>query len=309
MQMKLKRLGRTGFMVSEFCLGTYQITGEFGVPRSDAFAVIRRAFESGVNFVDTAQMYGAGESEELVGRIAAEYPEKQIIISSKVGHLGRGIVQACGEEAYRNEDMLARTIDHSLNTLHRDKLDMFMIHEPDWAVWGLDPKTGDAPVMNVLERYKREGVIGAIGLGTTNADNCADLIETGRFDAFLIAIQYDLVVRAAKERLIPAAKKLDVGVIVGTPFRQGVLVKKLGDDALLEMGWGEGEIKRIKKIYEVSDECGMGMVEMAIRYVISDPDVDCMAIGAQTAAQFDMNLEALNKGPLPADIYKRLDEI
>ena len=308
-ELRMKRLGRTELTVSEFCLGTYQITGEFSVPRTDAMAVLRRAFESGVNFVDTAQMYGYGESEELVARAVAEFPNKEIRIATKVGHLNRGIVAFGDAGAYKNEDLLMRTIEHSLHTLRKDSIDLFMIHEPDWDVWGLDLKTGDAPVMNVLDRLKREGVIKSIGLGTTNADNCADLVETGRFDAFLIAIQYDLLVRTAKERLIPAAKKHDAGVIVGTPFRQGVLAVRRNIKDLEAEGMDADMIRKMGSIYKICDETGMELAELSIRYLISDPDVDCVAIGAQTVAQLDMNIDSMKKGGLPKGVYEKLDKI
>ena len=308
-EFQMKRLGRTGLTVSQFCLGTYQITGEFGIARTNAMAVLERAFESGINFVDTAQMYGYGESEELVGRAIAGFPGKQIHIASKIGHLYRGIVAYGGEAAYQNEDLLTRALEHSLHTLRRDRIDLFMIHEPDWPMWGLDLKTGGAPVMNVLERYKRKGVIGAIGLGSINADNCADLVETGRFDAFLIAINYDLIVRTARERLIPIAKKHDVGVIAATPFRQGVMVNKKDEQTLKNMGFDGDMIRRIQAVYKISDETGIKLPELGIRYLISDPDVDCVAIGAQTVGQLDMNMEAMKKGPLDADILNLLENL
>ena len=304
--MKKRRLGRTELMVSEMCIGTYQITGEFGIPRTDALAVLHHAFESGINFVDTAQMYGYGESEELVGRAVAAFPGKEIHIATKTGHLYRGIVQYGGEAAYQDEDLLMRTIEHSLHALRKDYIDLFMIHEPDWTQWGFDLKTGDAPVMNVLEKLKREGVIGAIGLGSTNADNCTDLVETGRFDAFLIAVCYDLLVQTAKDRLIPAAKKRDVGVIIGTPFRQGLLAARMSLEELKAQNLNEEMFSRVQDLYALSDETGISLSDMSLRYLLSDPDIACIATGAQTVEQLAMNMKAFEDGPLPADLVERL---
>ncbi len=307
-EFKKRRLGRTELMVTEFALGTYQFTAEFNIPRSDAYAVLRYAFSHGVNFVDTAQMYGYGESEEMVGRIVSEFPDKEIHIATKVGHLYRGILQNKGDEAYKNEDLLMRTVEHSLNSLHKDHIDLFMIHEPDWPHWGFDLKTGDAPVVRLLEKLKREGVIKGIGLGGTNASNVADLVETGRFDAFLIAANYDLVVQEARKRLIPSAKKQDTGIIVGTPFRQGMMVQKFDLEALKARNLDEDTIRRILAIYAISDETGIDLIELSLRYLISDPDISCVATGAQNVQQVEQNMEAVLKGPLPAELVKRLDE-
>ena len=123
---------------------------------------------------------------------------------------------------------------------------------------------------------------------------------------FLVAVQYDLISQEAKKELIPAAKKRDVGVIAGTPFRQGVMVSKKTPEYLRAEGYDDQMIRRAQAIYRIADETGISLVELSIRYLISDPDVDCVAIGAQTAEQLDMNVEALKKGPLSADI---LDEI
>ncbi len=126
-----RRLGRTNLEVTELGLGGHQFTNNFRVPRAEAHAILDRAFEVGINFVDTAPAYGSGESEELVGR-AAERTDNEILISTKIGHLNTIIVSGQGDAAYEDESALARVIEHNLWLLGRDHVEVMMIHEPEW---------------------------------------------------------------------------------------------------------------------------------------------------------------------------------
>ena len=147
---KLRRLGRTNLQVSELALGTYMLTGDFGVSREEADRIFDTAINGGINYMDTAEMYGFGESEELVGRALARHAGKTLYVSTKVGVLDRTIVRYLGVEAYQREDALMRAIKHSLWLLRRDHLEVLMVHEPHMAEWGLDARTGEAPVIRVL---------------------------------------------------------------------------------------------------------------------------------------------------------------
>lgn len=310
-----RRLGRTGLEVTELGLGGFQFTGDFGVPRSEAFAIMKQAFGSGINFVDTAPMYGCGESEELIGR-GAEKAGGQIFVSTKVGWLHHTIVRNRGDEAYKDEGSIIRVVEHSLRLLGRSRLDLLMIHEPEWDKWGIDPVTGDSVVLSALEKLKREGVIGGIGIGGRDLSILTSLIETDRIDAALTFMHYDLAVQTAKEKFIPAAVKHDVGVILGGPFRQGALATKqtAGIAQMRQTGnctWGFNEqiLRKIDQIYELSDETGMSLSEMGIRYLLSDPHVSTVIPGPRSVKELNENLEAALKGPLPQEILDRLDQL
>lgn len=310
-----RRLGRTNIVVSELGVGGYQFTGEFGVPRGEALAILDRAFTAGVTYVDTAPLYGSGESEELIGRALARF-DGPIVLSTKLGCLFATIVRHGGDAAYQDEELLRRVFEHSLHLLRRDYVDVLMIHEPEWPVWGLDRATGEAPVMRVCEALKRDGLIGAIGLGGRDCDVMADLIETGRVDVVLTVLHYDLAVQDARDRLLPVAQKHGVGVIAGAPFRQGALAVRQ-DNAIAQMqqsgeylhGFDADVIRRIRALYALSDEAGMDLIEMGIRYVLSDQRISTVIPGPRTVDQLDTNLAAAAKGPLPADLVERIDEI
>jgi len=292
------------------------LTGTFGVPRDEADRIFDRAIESGINYMDTAAMYGSGESEELVGRALARHGGNSIHVSTKVGVLDRTIVRDLGEAAYRDENALLRAIKHSLWLLRRDTVEVLMIHEPHDKQWGLDYKTGEAPVTRVLERLKKEGVIAGVGMGCWLCDVVADLVETGRFDVALVAGGYTIIRQQVKERVIPAAKKHDVGLVMGGTFLQGRLAEKRREHYLEVQRKGEynffddkTSVARYLAAYDLSDECGISLTELAIRYILADPDIATMIPGAQTADQVTQNLRAVEAGPLPADVVARIQEI
>ena len=317
LQIRKRVLGRTGLTVTELGLGGYMFTGEFGVPQSEAHAILDLALESGINYIDTAAMYGFGEGEELVGRALARHPRWQVHVSTKVGWLDRTVVRNLGDKAYRDEAALRRAIEHSFWLLRRDYIDVFMIHEPNTeAWWGLDRQTGDAVVTRVLEDYKRQGRIGAIGLGGWDCDHMADMVATGRFDVALVAGGYTLVHQKVRERVIPAARKHNVGLVMGGTFLQGFLARPQRE-RLVQMqqtqkyeGWMNATLtRRVLAVYDLCETSGLSLPEMCLRYILRDPDIHTIIPGAQQVAHLRENLAAAAKGPLPDELAGRIDAI
>ncbi len=306
MELIKRRLGRTNLMVTALGLGTFQITGEFGVHPDEGDRIVDYAIENGINYIDTAEMYGFGESEELVGRALDRHPDKKIYVSTKVGWLDRTVARNLGEKAYRDPVALKRCIKHSFWLLKRDYVEIFMVHEPnvkEW--WGFDYKTGDAVVMDVLEDLKKEGLIGAIGLGGWDCNVNADLIETGRFDVVLSAGGISLLNKPMFERLLPVAKKHDVGVVVGGTLGQGwnpfILRKdREGLSKLKESEKPEERVmaEKLEKIYDIADELDCDLFELTVRYVLSIEDIHAHIPGAREVAHLKSNLAAALKGPL-----------
>lgn len=314
-----RRLGRTGFQVSEIGLGTVWMLRQFNkTPRSVANRILDQAFSSGINFVDTASAYGAGEGEELVGK-ALKRTNQPIIVSTKIGTLRNTFLNFWGgqDESYQDEEMLMRLVEHSMHLLGRDYIDVMMIHEPHFPQWGIDRKTGNSVILSLLECLKEQGKIGAIGLGGVSAELACDLLETGRFDVVLTWKHYDLVTRVAKERLIPTAKRHDVGVILGAPFRQGILSDKKRD-LLADVRAGRRQhshlesetiIRRVEAIYDLSDEIGMELPEMGIRFLLSDPEIASVIPGPSTVEELESNLITAAKGPLPSHVLEKIKRI
>lgn len=314
--MAERKLGRTGLSVSEVGCGGFQFTGEFGVPKNEALAIIEAALDAGVNYFDTAPMYGFGESEELLGRGLIGFDRHPIVLSGKVGWLDRTVVRAAGDEAYTDRQAIVRVVEHSLWLLRRDRLDIVMIHEPEWKQWKIDLSTGDSVVLATLEDLKKAGLIGAIGIGGQDLAVNTALVETGRIDVVLTFMHYDLAVQDARDALLPAAARHDAGVILGGPYRQGALAAK-ATERIAEMrrtgvypwGFDERVLRRLDAIYALSDRVGMSLPELGLRYLLSDARISSIIPGPRKVEELHKNLAYAGKGPLDPMLVAEIDHI
>ena len=276
------------------------VGGEF----EQAKTAVERAVELGVNYIDTAPGYL--NSEEVIGRILEDI-DTPLVISTKIG--GRP-----DPFEPRNKDHIRFSIEESLRLLKRDRVDMLMVHEPDRPGqfdWWTDWQTIEGPALEVLQEMRDEGVIDYLGLGGTTAYEMAHVIRSGKFDVVLTAFNYSLLWREAEIEVIPAAKAQGMGIVAGSPLQQGALSrrfdKQLDDPA---MYWLSTQRKKqFRQLYALLDETGISVTEMAIRFVISNPAVHTVLMGARSAAEVESNVAAVEKGPLSAEILARLDEI
>lgn len=321
--MITRRLGRTGFEVMPLGMGCYQFTyDEFKVPPEAAEGILEYAMQSEINLFDTAESYGYGESEELVGRARRNHPQKQAVYSTKLGYLLKittmeveDIRRSLNWEGFLDPVALKRAVKHSMWLLQMDVLDMLMIHEYNWGMWKMDRKSGDCVALSVLEDLKKEGAIRNIGLGGWDMGFAADVVDTGRIDVVLAAGGMNLLEKPIFDELIPACRRNDTGVILGGAFGQNAsfLVKqdrpfvesllKSDDARYREVG------EKIDKLYRLADELEAGMPEMAIRYVMAHEDIHAHVPGARELTHLKSNLDSARKGALPAESVARIDAI
>ena len=300
--MEYRTLGSTGLLVSRLAMGGLFIS-KHGGPLEQARLAVRRATELGVNYVDTAPGYL--DSEDVLGRILEDI-DAPLIVSTKLG----GRPQPFDAQ---DRDALMRSVEESLRLLKRDRIDILMIHEPDRPGqydWWPDWESFNGPVLGLLAELKRDGTITATGLGGTTAYELAHIIRTGKFDVVLTAFNYSLLWREAELEVLPAAKEMGMGIIAGSPLQQGALAVRY--DELVESGarWlSTPRRQQYKALYSFLDGLGMELAELAIRFVISNRNVDCVLMGARSAWEVEANVSAVEAGPLPEDVLGRLDEI
>jgi len=299
--MKQRTLGKTGLKVSELSLGGGQFWRDCTV--EEVREVVDVAFAAGINYIDTAVRYG--DSERLLGEALADV-DHPYIISTKLG----GYPEPFDP---RDPEALHASVKHSLQLLGRDYIDILMIHEPDRPSqfdWWTDWENFIGPVLEVMDELKTEGVIRFTGLGGTTAYEMAHIINAGRFDVVLTAFNYSLLWREAEIAVIPAARAQDMGIIVGSPLQQGALTQRFDEQIDHGARWlSPPRRQQYKALYALLDELGMSIIELAMRFVISNPGISCVLTGARTAPEMEENLAAVAKGPLSADLLGRLDEI
>ena len=300
--MRYRTLGKTGLRVSELAMGGAFIT-ERAAARVDGIAAVRRALELGLNYVDTAAGYS--DSEEVLG-LALDGVAQPYILSTKLG--GR-------PEPFdaRDRDLLRRSVDESLQLLKRDALDILMIHEPDRPGqydWFTDWQRFHGPVIDLLADLRREGVIRYTGIGGTSAYIMADVIASGQFDVLLTAFNYSLLWQEALHAVLPEAKKQNMGIVVGSPLQQGALSRIYRDEVEHGARWlSPPRRAQYRALYAFVDELGISLPELALRFVLSNPDISCTLTGARSVEEVEMNVAAAERGPLPHDVLARIAEI
>lgn len=305
--MKKRKLGTTGLEVSELALGglfVSSVGGDFEQGRK----AILRAVELGVNYVDTAPGYA--NSEAVIGKVLPEI-DRPLILSTKLG--GRAS-DGGGPQPFKPQDRgcLMASVEESLRLLHRDVIDILMIHEPDRPGqydWWPDLDTYEAPVVDLLADLKRQGIVRFTGLGGTTAYEIVPVMRTGAFDVVLTAFNYSLLWREAEIAVLPTAQALGMGVIIGSPLQQGALARHY-DEVTTGARWlSPPRQRQFRALYAFADELAMPLPELALRFVLSNPNIACTLMGARSEREVEENVAAAERGPLPEDVLARLDEI
>lgn len=300
--MKKRPLGRTGLMVGELSLGAAFITGGPDGVRG-ATPIVRRALELGINLVDTSADYG--DSEAALGAALDELGQP-FIVSTKLGPRGRGFDP-------RDMDTLRRTVDESLKLLHRDTLDILMIHEPDRPGeidWYSDTDRFHGPVTELLQELKERGVVRFTGIGGTTVYQLAMLVATGEYDVVLTAFNSSPLWREAVTHVIPEAAKRNMGVFLASPTQQGWLARRFDDEIRHGARWLSPQRRaQFLALYDLLDETGIEIPVFCLRWALGVPGVSTVLTGPRTVEQLEQNFRAVEEGPLPADVVARLDEI
>lgn len=300
--MKTVKLGRTNLEVTQLSLG-----GLFMSDLVDDYNMSKEAthyaLDQGVKLIDTAPSYF--NSEKTLGKILREYQGEKPLISTKIGMPEPWNPQSV--------DDIISSVKQSCDLLGVNAIDVLFIHEPErmgQMKWWDDETVYDGPVMKALAILKEEGIIKYTGVAGTCTHELAKIMDTGKFDVVLTAFNYSLLWREAEYEIFPTAQKHNMGVICGSPLQQGALAVRR--DEIIKTGapWiSKPRKEQFLELYKLLDETGIDIIEMAMRFVISNPAVDCVLTGARSKKEFIGNWDAIEKGVLPKDILDRLDTI
>jgi aryl-alcohol dehydrogenase-like predicted oxidoreductase len=300
--LKKRPLGKTGLQVTELSLGALWVAS-FASSFEQGRQAVLRAVELGVNYIDTAPGYG--DSEKVVGQILPEISQP-LILSTKLGGRPHPFEP-------QNPKHLLQSFEESLKLLKRDRIDILMIHEPERPgqyEWWTDRDAVTGPVLEVLDQLKKQGAIRFTGIGGTTAYEMVPLIKSGKFDVVLTAFNYSLLWREAEYDLLPAAIEQGMGIVIGSPLQQGALAVRRDEEVERGAKWmSKPRRDQYKALYKLLDETGMGIAEMGLRFILSNPNISCMLMGARSMQEVDMNVQAVEKGPLAPDLIARIDAI
>ena len=300
--MEKRILGRTGFEVSVLGMGGLFVSSAGGRNPADGRNAIRRALELGINYVDTAPSYG--NSEEVVGE-ALDGVLQPHYLSTKIG----GRPQPFNP---KDKQLLRQSVEESLRLLKRDTIDILMVHEPDRPGqydWWTSPETFDGPVCELLAELKEEGIVRFTGLGGTTAHQLPAIMATGVYDVVLAAQNYSLLWREAAISIFPEAKRQNMGIVIGAPLQQGALSRRHPEVETGAWWLSRPRQEQFRALYRFLDEIGLSLPEAGIRTVISNPDISTVLVGAKSVEEVEQNVRAVEAGPLPSEVLKRLQEI
>jgi aryl-alcohol dehydrogenase-like predicted oxidoreductase len=300
--MRRRILGRTGIEVSELGFGSL-FTSSLGPGFETSRRAVHWAIDLGINYFDTAPAYA--NSEEVLGRILAEI-DVPLIVSTKLG----GRPQPFDPQ---NPQQLRDSVEQSLRLLGREVIDILFIHEPDRPLqyhWWTDPQGVNGPVLEVLDDLKRRGVIRFTGLGGTTVTEMAHLVRSNRFDVVLTAFNFSALFREAAAEVLPNAAERHMGIALGSVLQQGALARRYDDVIGKRPMWlSLARQQQFQALYQLLDETGLSIVELGLRFAISNAEASTVLIGPKTPEQVAESVAAVNKGLLPRDVLTRLDAI
>jgi D-threo-aldose 1-dehydrogenase len=302
------QLGHSSVEVGVLGLGTAPIGGLYvPVSEDDAAAVILAALDAGITFFDTAPLYGLGESERRLGRVLAGVDRADLTISTKVGRLveprpgGDTDVFAGVEPADIVFDFSAegvhRSLDASLERLGLDRVDIVFVHDPDDHA---DQALAEA--YPALERWRAEGVVGAIGVGMNQNAVPLRFVRETDIDAVLLAGRWTLLDQSGLADLLPACTAAGVSVVVGGVFNSDVLADPHGrphynyDDAPAEV------VGRAIDLEAACRAAGVGLLQAALAFPWLHPAVASVLVGTRNVTELTADVEA-SRAPVPEGLW------
>ncbi|MGI4733996.1 MAG: aldo/keto reductase [Janthinobacterium lividum] len=297
--MNHRTLGKTGFSISEISLGTWQVGGKWGEPFSHANAdhILNAAVDAGINFIDTADVYGDGESEKAVGRLVRSRSER-VYVATKCGRR----LQPHTAEAYQPA-ALRGFVEDSLRNMGLDTLDLLQLHCPPTEVY-YRPE-----VFEVFDRLKEEGKILHLGVSVEKVEEGLKAIEYPNVTT--LQVIFNMFRQRPAELLFKEAQRRDVGVIVRVPLASGLLTGKFSaqttfdkDDhrnfnrdgeafdkgetfAGVDYNTGLAAVEELKKLFPGQSS----LAQQALRWILMFPEVSCIIPGASQPEQLLSNLQ------------------
>lgn len=299
--MKYKKLGKTGFNVSEISLGTWQVGGKWGEPFSNANAdeIINTAIDSGINFIDTADVYNNGLSEEAIGRVLRTRSER-IYVATKCGRQ----LQPHVNESYQ-PDVLRKFVEASLKNMNLECLDLIQLHCPPTQVFYR------SEIFEMFDTLKQEGKILHVGVSVEKVEEALKAIEFP--NVCTVQIIFNMFRQRPAELFFKEAKRRDIGIIARVPLASGMLTGKFSSESQFSKddhrnfniegaAFDKGEtfsgidynkgleaVAALKTIFP-----GKNLAVIALKWILMFEEVSCIIPGASVPEQLLSNLKVLD---------------
>ena len=313
--MEMRTLGTTGVQVSEYCLGAMMF-GKWGNPdHEDSVRIAHRAFDAGINFVDTADVYSAGESEEIVGKAIAGRRDDVVLATKVMAPMGDD-----PNKRGNSRRWIQREVEDSLRRLGTDRIDLYQVHRPD--------ETADVDdTLGALSDLVHQGKVRYAGSSTFPAEYIAEAQwvaeRRGRERFRCEQPPYSILVREVERAVLPTCQRYGMGVIPWSPLAGGYLTgryRKGGDipagsrlagrnlDDPRARAVHEQRLDAVEELLKVAADAGVSLTHLAMAFVLEHPAVTSAIIGPRTMEQLEDLLAGVDVR-LDPDVLDRIDAI
>ncbi len=318
MVIEYRKLGATGVSVSPLCLGAMMFGAYGNTDHEDCVRIIHRALDAGINFIDTADVYSRGESEEIVGKALAGGRRDEVVLATKV----HGKMHDEDPNRFGNSRRwIVQEVENSLRRLKTDWIDLYQIHRPE-------PDTDIDATLGALSDLVREGKVRYIGSSTFPAHQIVQARWTaerrGRECFATEQPPYSMLNRGIEADVLPVCQEYGIGVIPWSPLAMGWLsgrysrggeTPEVSRRAQMIPGRydmsdpaNQRKLEAAQALGDLAEQAGMSLIEMALAFVTTHPAVSAAIIGPRTVEHLDSQLPALGRA-LSADVLDRIDEI
>jgi len=312
--MAYRPLGRTGVQVSPLCLGTMMFGPWGNDDETDSIRVIHRALDAGINFVDTADVYSAGESERIVGK-ALKGRRDDVVLATK-------FFMPMGEDPNHrggSRKWIVREVEDSLRRLDTDYLDLYQVHRPS-------QDTDVEETLSALTDLVRQGKIRYIGSSSYAASQIVEAQWVARergLERFKTEQPpYSILVRGIEQDVLPTARRHGMGILSYSPLAGGWLSGRWRKESAgtpasaarpparfdMSSAANQRKLEVVEQLAQLAERAGMTLVEMSIGFVINHPAVTSAIVGPRTMEQLESQLTTVDV-TLPIEVLDRIDEI
>jgi D-threo-aldose 1-dehydrogenase len=312
------RLGHTNLFVTYLGMGGAPLGGLYtDISEEAALASVQRAVQLGLNFFDTAPLYGCGKSETRLGRALAGLDRNSYVVATKVGYKLAPEDETRGEKIFFpfdnapplrprfdfTYDGVMRSFEDSLKRLNLNRIDILHIHDPDSHY---DQAIQTA--YRALDELRRAGVIGAVGVGMIQAEMLLRFAREANFDCFLLAGRYTLIDHTALSELLPMCAEKHISVIIGGPFNSGILATGAQPGAKFNyIDASPSLLERVRRIEAICNRHSVPLKAAALQFPLAHPAVASVIPGARSVAEIEENCR-LMAHPIPAIFWAELRE-
>jgi len=314
--MDQRTLGRTGVKVSPLCLGAMMFGAWGNQDHDDSVRIIHRALDAGINFIDTADVYSRGESEEIVAKALAGGRREHVVLATKVhGTMGEDPNQQGNSRRW-----IVKEVEDSLRRLKTDWIDLYQIHRPS-------PDTDIDETLGALTDLVRAGKVRSIGSSTFPASAIVEAQWTaerrGRERFTCEQPPYSLLVRGVEADVLPTCERYGMGVIPWSPLAGGWLsgryrkgadqpsstrAERLPERYDLSTPGNQRKLNAADALGRLAEDAGLTLIELALAFVIRHPAVTSAIVGPRTMDHLESQLGAADV-TLTDDVLDRIDEI